>query len=83
MVIGIAQEFAQDLHDLLPVSKLQGINANRESRSRLPNLVETTVDYSDDLVMAIDELLNPPAEISESPSWINSRMRIIAVLKII
>ena len=79
----IAEEFALDLKNLHPLSKLKGINTNKESRSQLPNLDETTVDYADDLVMAVDELLNPPGDIYSSESWLRSRLRICAVAEII
>ena len=59
----IAKEFTDDLLKLHPLSKLSGTNENEQSRLSLPNLLETTDDYSDDLVMAIDELLNPPEDI--------------------
>lgn len=48
---------------LHPLSKLKGIGANKESRSRLPNLAETTDAYAEDLLYAIEEILEPKQEI--------------------
>lgn len=79
-------EFAKDLQDLHPLSKLKGIHANVESRSQLPNLEATTVDFSDDLVMAIDELLNPNedgAGFTATQSWRDSQTRVYAAGEII
>lgn len=60
------------------MSKLKGIGANKESRSRLPNLVNTTDAYAEDLIYAIEEILEPKQEIQETKSWGNSRLRILA-----
>ena len=53
------REFAEDLIQLHPLSKLKGINENESSRFRLPNLETMTEQFSDELVVVIDELLNP------------------------
>ena len=58
-VVRYAKEFDKDLELLHPLSKLKGIGANRESRSRLPNLLRTTEAYAEDLVMATEEILEP------------------------
>ena len=79
----IAKEFSDDLRRLHPLSKLKGINENEYSRSKLSNLKDTTEDYSDDLVMAIDELLNPSIDIQQCDSWQFSRLRICAATEII
>ena len=56
---------------------------SREARSRLPNLLTATVDVSDDLVMAIDELLNPTEQLKKSKSWRASRLCFLLCVKII
>ena len=58
-----AYAFAKELRDLCPLSKLDGINPTRGSRSRLPNLHKTSLDYSDDLEYAVEELLCPGEEL--------------------
>lgn len=79
----IAEEFAKDLQTLHPLSKLQGIGANRESRSKLPNLDKTTANYADDLIMAVTELLNPGDGTEDKKSWQLSRLTVCATLKIV
>ena len=79
----ITQTFASDLHHLHPISKLRGINAHRETLSVLPDLEKITVDYADDLVMTVDELLNPVGDYCTTESWLNSRTRICATIEII
>ena len=79
----ITQRFASDLHHLHPLSKLRGINAHRETKLGLPYLEKTTVDYADDLVMSVDELLNPVGDYCTTESWLNSRTRICATIEII
>ena len=66
------------------MSKLDGINANKWSRSRLPNLANTEADFSEDLIFSVNELLNPECESTKaSHSWQISRMRVFAIAKII
>jgi len=62
-VLNFAFEFAKDLKELAPLSKLQGLNPSEESRTKLPNLSDATVDQTDDLVAAVDELLCPDSSI--------------------
>jgi len=79
----VAQQFSNDLLSIHPLSKLKGINTNEWSRSKMPDLSETTEDYADDLVMAIDELLNPAEDIQNCVSWQLSRQRVCASALII
>ena len=82
-LLKFAFSFAQDLQDLCPLSKLNGVNPNKYSRSRLPNLEKMTLDYSDDLAFAVDELFNPvEKEVKASHSWQVSRLRVFAVDRI-
>ena len=63
--------FAEDLRRLEPL-------ANHRK-----NLLETTADFSDDLVMQVDELLNPTEELQSDNQWKQSRYRFCAVIEII
>lgn len=49
----IAREFAHDIEFLHPLSKLRGINANIWSRSKLPNLKNTTSEFTEDLQYSV------------------------------
>ena len=73
-LVKYAIEFDKDLERLHPLSKLKGIGANKESRSRLPNLEKTTEAYAEDLVMAIEEILEPIDEVIINPSWRKSNI---------
>ena len=75
--------FASALLQLHPLTKFKGLNVNKESKSRLPNPQKTTVDYADDLVMSVDELLNPEGDYCTTESWLKSRTRICATIEII
>lgn len=74
-----ADEFSKDLKRLHPLSKLEGIGANKESRARLPNLINCEEAYAEDLIMAIEDLLSPSEEVQACLSWQRSRLRILAV----
>ena len=58
-IVKYAIEFDKDIERIHPLSKLKGIGANKESRSKLPNLDKYTEDYAEDLIMAIEEILEP------------------------
>jgi len=81
-LLKFAYAFSQELAELCPLSKLDGINANKQARSRLPNLEKTTEDFSDDLEFAVEELLNPIEEVKASHSWQVSRVRVFALDRI-
>ena len=67
---------------LHPLTKLKG--GVDQDCSSLPNLAATTIDYSDDLVLAVDDLLHPEEiELKNTPAWQSSRLRICAVALII
>ena len=76
-------QFDKDIERLHPLSKLKGIGANKESRSRLPNLAKTTDAYAEDLLYAIEEIFEPIQEVQETKSWQNSRLRVLAVTQMI
>ena len=57
------------MEDLHPLRKLHGVNVNKESRARLPNLLKTTADYADDLLMAVDELFEPDEALASNEAW--------------
>lgn len=58
-----ASEFAKDLEELSPLSKLRGINLNRQAGKRLPNLTQITKEYVEDLQYASEALLTPSVAI--------------------
>ena len=45
--------------------------------------MDASLDYADDLMMAIDELLHPEEEVSQCKIWLSSGLQICAVAKII
>lgn len=49
----------------------------------LPDLSEMTIEHSDELVLSIDDLIKPVEEFGESEAWKNSRLSIVAIVKII
>ena len=65
----IGKEFADDLLNLHPLSKLRGINTNEHSNQKYPNLLDVTEHYADELVVCIDEILNPAQDIQACDSW--------------
>ena len=82
-IVKYAVEFDKDIERLHPLSKLKGIGANKESRSKLPNLDKTTEDYAEDLIMAIEEILEPDKAVKQSISWCKSHLRYLAVARMI
>ena len=60
-----AAEFQKDINQLHPLAKLKGIRANKESRSRLPEIESTTEAFAEDLKFAIDEILSPSEDIAK------------------
>ena len=58
-LLSFTYEFARELRELSPISKLEGIGANKWSRIRLPDLTKMTLEYCYDLEFAVDELLEP------------------------
>ena len=78
-VVKYAAEFDKDIERLHPLSKLKGIGANKDSRSKLPNLANTTDEFAEDLLYAIEEIFEPSQEVQNCDSWCNSRLRVLAV----
>ena len=50
-------EFSKDLYQLHPLHKMEGVNANKESKIMLPNLDNVKQHDCDDLIMVVIELL--------------------------
>lgn len=79
----IAHQFDEMIARLHPLSKLKGVAPNKDSKKRLPILSSVKTANVDDLIMAIDELLNPSQELQRCPSWRLSRLPILATAEII
>ena len=63
---------------MIPLSKLDGINVNKLTRTRLPHLEKITSDSIDDLEWAANELVNPSEDIKNTHSWKISRLHFLA-----
>lgn len=78
-----ASAFAQDLTDLCPLSKLNGINSSKATEKILPNLSQLSKDDVDRLQYASDALLYPANELMACDSWRRSGLRIYAITHMI
>ena len=67
---------------LHPLSKLSGCGTENKEYSNFPNLKNISIDYADDLLMAVDELIHPGADIEATKEWKTSRLAICAVAQI-
>ena len=82
-VASFAQEYAKDITELFPISKLDGINVCKAASKRFPDLTKISKDNSDEeLQYSVEELLYPSQAVQDSISWRDSRIRIKAVARI-
>ena len=73
--------YLQHAINLYPQAKLEGKRTNDATRSILPVLADVTDDYADDLLMAIDDLIDVSK--CKDESWKKCRIQILIAFKII